>query len=699
MPSRRKFLLQASPLAIAAFDTPEILAEPAVKPAPTHTASLSGEWHFRTDPNAEGERRGWQGSSAPSEGWRVVRVPHTWQIEEGLTEYRGIAWYRRSFDAPASWKGACVRVNFEAVFHSARVWVNGQPAGDHLRKGYTAFSLDISRLLRFDQPNSITVQVDNAFDEHMLPRGRSSDWAHDGGIYRPAWLLVTPRTYVDRIDIDAVPDLVSRTASIGVVAVLRNTKGQRAHASVSLRIVEEDTGRIAAQLSPAAVAIDAGQTSEARLQAALPNTRLWHFDHPHLYRAEVTLESGDGDEHTLDSTFGVRTFEVRESSFYLNGERVFLMGVERMAGSNPEYGMAEPETWISHDHDDLKNLNCTFTRVHWQQDRRVLDYCDRNGIMIQTEVPTWGPNTFKGMQATCDADIMQNGIEQLREMIARDRNHPSIVSWGLCNEIGGQNPPAYDFAKNMLAEAKRLDPRRLCSYASHSLFHTPGKDVAALMDFVECNEYIGSWTPGNPETLAKILDQIRAEIPGKPIVISEYGYCACTADRPEGDQSRGEILRSHDAVFRERPYVAGLIFFCYNDYRTHIGDRGLGVARQRVHGVVDLYGNRKPSYELLRQESSPIESVAVAGKPKDLKVTVRTRKTVPSHHLRDYLLRAVYFGQGDIPIERKQAAIPDLEPGQEVTLPVSFADATPEYIRFDVLRPTGFSTYSLDWKL
>ena len=86
-------------------------------------------------------------------------------------------------------------------------------------------------------------------------------------------------------------------------------------------------------------------------------------------------------------TFGVRKLEVKGSAFYLNGEQVRLMGVERMAGSNPEFGMAEPSRWITHDHDDLKHLNCVFTRVHWPQDTRVLDYCDRHGILMQSEIP------------------------------------------------------------------------------------------------------------------------------------------------------------------------------------------------------------------------------------------------------------------------------------------------------------------------
>ena len=182
------------------------------------------------------------------------------------------------------------------------------------------------------------------------------------------------------------------------------------------------------------------------------------------------------------------------------------------------------------------------------------------------------------------------------------------------------------------------------------------------------------------------------------IVISEYGYCACTAERPEGDERRREILRSHDAVFRQRDYIAGLIFFCYNDYRTHIGDRGTGVLRQRVHGVMDVWGNCKPSYDLLREESSPIAELRIEGRPTAFKITVRARTHVPAYTLRGYRLRGAYFGYGQIPIEQQEAALPELKPGSEAALEIHFADAQPEKIQFDVLRPTGFSAYTRIWK-
>lgn len=683
MPSRRNFLRQATSLAAGAAGVQA--ASATAGGGITEIVSLCGSWMFRT---------------APNEGWRTVTVPHTWQIEADLVNYRGVASYQRTFEVLPAWKGSAVRVEFEAVFHSAKVWVNGSAAGEHLRKGYTAFSFDIAHLLRWDGPNVISVQVDNAFDETMLPRGKSSDWAHDGGIYRPVELLITPKAFLERADIDTFPDFSTGDARLDIVAFAHNAGSESWKGTISARVIDQETGLTAAAKADAAeLAINSGNTATAKISLTLPRAKLWHFDHPHLYDLELTMSDGHTSPHRLISTFGVRKFEVNDVGFYLNGERVRLMGVERMAGSNPEFGMAEPEDWIAHDHDDLKRLNCVFTRVHWPQDRRVLDYCDRHGILIQTEVPAWGPQTFAGMTAGPSDAIMQNGLEQLREMVARDRNHPCICSWGVCNEINGQNPPAYAFAKRMYGEAKKLDPTRLVSYASHSLFETPGKDVAGVMDFVMMNEYYGSWQRGTPADLARTVDQLHAAFPHKPIVISEYGYCACTAERPEGDQKRVETLVDQDGVFRERDYVSGLIFFCYNDYRTHVGDRGLGVMQQRVHGVVDLYGAHKASYEVLRKESSPIASIQVEGQPKDLKLTVRARKHVPGYTLRGYKLRGIYYGYGEIPIERKEIALPDLSPGQEAALSMGFTESTPLRIEFDLLRPTGFSAYSVEWKL
>ena len=700
MHSRRKFLTQAGVLAAGTLGTPALQAgEKTAGSSAPETVSLCGQWWFREDSGNVGEEQRWYRTDDASDAWRRVRVPHTWQVEAAFIGYRGVAWYRRSFDAPSGWQNSAVRIEFEAVFHTATIWVNGELAGEHGRKGYTAFMLDITHLLRRGSSNTIAVRVDNAFNGNMLPRGRSSDWAHDGGIYRPVQLLITPKTFVERVDVEAVPDLASGDAKLSITAYLRNTSPKPWTGRTSFRIVDEATGLTALNSSDTTgLTIESCAGHAAKCEATLPKAELWHFDHPNLYQLIFSIASGQ-ETHRFSTTFGVRKLEAKGSGFYLNGERVRLIGVERMAGSNPEFGMAEPSQWITHDHNDLKHLNCVFTRVHWPQDKKVLDYCDQNGILMQTEIPAWGPDTFDGMGAEPDTAIMENGLEQLREMIARDRNHPSVVVWGLCNEIGGQNPPAYQFAKHMLTEAKSLDPNRLCSYASNSLDETPERDAAGLMDFIETNEYFGSWAPGSPVEVAKHLDKLHAAFPGKPVVISEYGYCACTEDRPEGDEHRIEILRTHDAAIRSKDFVAGAIFFCYNDYRTHVGDRGVGAFLHRVHGVVDICGGQKASYEVLRRESSPVESLTVENHGNAFRLRLKPRQDVPSYTLRDYKLKGIFYGEGEIPVERQEAELSEVASGTQTTVTLTFSQpGVPLHVKFDVLRPTGFSAYSRDWK-
>ena len=573
---------------------------------------LDGTWLFRTDPDGRGGTAGWNGADiVDAGGWEEVPVPSTWQVAEKTVDYLGCAWYRREFAAPDAWKGLVVRIEFEAVFHTAEVFVNGRKAGEHVGKGYTAFAFDISGLLAFGARNAVAVRVDNAFAPAMLPWSASYDWTPDGGITRPVRLIVTPPVYIERLWVDAVPELPAGPTALSVTAVVRNTTARAVRIGLHHLLKEEASGApLPAGGSPIEETVPAGTAREVRFADSRTDvlSKLWHFDHPHLYAIEASISRNGRILHRAETTFGVRRIEVRGTEILLNGEPVRLAGVERMGGSHPGFGMAEPASWIEHDHADMKELNCVLTRVHWQQDRRVLDYCDRHGLLIQVEVPTWGPDTFAKPGPEEIERIKANGLEQLRETIARDRNHPCVFSWGLCNEVDGQNPVAQSFVRAMLREAKGLDPGRLCSYASNSLQTTPERDVAGEMDFIEWNEYYESWFGGDVGTLQRNLEAIHRAFPDKPVVISEYGYCACTADRPEDDARRAEILRTHNAVFRRFPWVAGLIFFDYNDYRTHIGDKGTGVLKQRVHGVVDVFGVRKPSFEALREESSPVES-------------------------------------------------------------------------------------------
>jgi len=669
---------------------------------------MDGPWFFKLD--RTGGARSYdevQTAQRPADAGRIT-VPHTWQIQAETANYKGVVWYKTEFDAPASWSEKTVRIEFQAVTHSAKVWVNDALVGEHLHKGYTAFTFDITKALRFGATNTLAVRVDNSFNAFMLPRDKSFDWTVDGGIIRPVRLLVTAQTYIERIEIEAIPDLTSikpkerdegAETRISLRAVVRNSSSQAKQVRVSWRILDnyaQSSGSVEGATN--AIPLAAAATATLAPPATTRRMSLWHFDHPDLYRAAVTLECDGRPVHCYAESFGVRKFEAKDGGFSLNGERVRLMGVERMAGSNPDYGMAEPSSWIEHDHNDLKELNGVFTRVHWPQDRRVLDYCDRHGILIQEEVPAWGPDTFQGMKDEPSPEIIESGLEQLREMIERDRNHPSIITWGLCNEVDGTNPPAQKFIRRMAEEARKLDPTRPLTYASHSLYDAPERDVAGEVDFISWNEYYGSWHKGDPGSVRKSLEAIHRAFPSKPIVVSEYGYCECAPDRLGGDTRRIEILRDHTNVFRDYEYVAGAIFFDYNDYRTHVGDKGIDALKQRVHGVVDLYGERKPSFQALRDESSPIGELKVSINGRWITASILTRVDLPAYTVEGYTLRAIVYGFGDLPVEQCSVPLPKMAPGEGVIQEVAFEEKAPQRIRVDVLRPTGFSAATAWWK-
>jgi beta-galactosidase len=267
-----------------------------------------------------------------------------------------------------------------------------------------------------------------------------------------------------------------------------------------------------------------------------------------------------------------------------------------------------------------------------------------------------------------------------------------------CKEVNGKNPVARVFIEELCAEARRLDPKRLLTYASDSLGEDPGQDAAGLLDFISWNEYYETWHGGTADSVRPALDRIAAAFPGKPIVVSEYGYCECASGREAGDEGRMRILEAHTAAFRQSGAVGGLIFFCYNDYRTHIGDKGLGALKQRVHGVVDLYGARKPSYEALREVSSPIESLSVRRTARGISAAVCSRSSVPAYVLDGYRLRAVIHGFGGLPMEKRDAALPRLAPGESVEIALPVDDPAPMRIVVDVLRPSGFSVKTVEWR-
>jgi len=688
---------------------------------PADSLSLSGKWRFTVDPDATGEEMGWADPSFDDAAWTEVTVPHTWGVMEAHSDYDGLAWYRQRFTLPAEAQEAHLRLRFAAVFYIADVWLNGAYLGSH-EGGYTPFEFDVSGIARPGAENALAVRVDNLRAADRIPATLSEDWSFDwwnyGGIVRDVSLETTSRAFVVRQRVVAVPNLVgvgvADTATLAVTVTVRNASSALLQGTLSADVIDDATGLSALTSLPTApVGLAAGERADIELTATVLEPKLWHFDHPHLYRWSTSLVGSEGELlHHDQVTFGIRLVELKQARFTLNGEPMRLVGLTRHADS-PNHGLAETVTVMATDYDDLKTLNMVFSRpVHYPQHEFILDYCDRNGILLIPEVPAW--------QLTAEQMASQRMRElerqQLREMVEASFNHPSVWAWSVGNEYQSQTEAGIRFTRDMIGYVKTLDPTRPVGFASHRLGRKPETDATALADFVMMNQYFGTWH-GPKDALGQVLDRIHALWPDKAVIISEYGFEShwnaywgppssaldpsqyyvipenMPADSEEADAQRRAVIAEQMEVLRSKPFVAAAIFWCYQDYRTPSGF---------VMGVVDASRNRRGSWSLLRDEYAPllIESAVfapISGGRQSVTVSLRTRgpleRDMPAYTLREYDLRWVVtspeggqlFAAGDL-------AFPTLEPGSKWSGEIGWAVPETEYVfTIRVVRPTGFT--------
>ena len=665
--------------------------------------SLNGTWNFRLDPDDKGIAEKWftRGSDAflPAKA-RIVRVPHTWQVEPGSQDYYGVAWYQTIIMAESDWNSKTTWLEFDAAYRDVTVWVEGARIGEHIGSGWTPFRFAVKNWNMRDW-STIVVRVDNRFSENALPYKKSSDWAADGGIIRSVRVRVLPSYHIASIQVHAEPYTTTSPKEPLEANVELVGSGIDEELVLLFDVIGPTGRRVAGGGMPIKTGPDGKVTAHWTNPKFNPDPQdLWHFDQPRLFRLVCTLRRGDTVVHRREATFGIRKIEVRDGRFWLNGEPMRLMGVEWMPGSDPRYGMAEDPRVAREILTDMKRLNCIITRFHWQQDDSVFDFCNREGMLVQEEIPAWGGETMRG-----SLDAVQE--MQTREMILAHYNYPSIFAWGLCNEIGGQSREAHRFVGRGRDLARALDPHRLLTYASNSLQKNPERDAVGLLDFIEWNEYYESWYGGGVPDVEANLKRIHDALSTKTVVVSEYGLCECTPKNPVGDPRRIEILRTHTDGYRKAPWVAGSIFFDYNDYRTHIGDKGQGEFRQRVHGVVDLFGRRKPSWEALRRECSPIKSLTVADPAPTSPttralveiVTRRLEDDFPSYTLRGYQLVWIAYNDLGQPIGTGRRVLKDLPPGTRQIETIEWPTFEPlRSVRVEVFRPTGYSVIDAEWK-
>lgn len=644
------------------------------------TLAINNDWRFTTDKKAEGLKANW--FAADLVGGRTVALPHTWNVEPANQNFYGWGWYQKKMTAPANWKNKNVVLQFGAINHTAHIYVNGVKVAEHIGDGFSKFFVNLNGKLNYGKENTITVACNNEYSKGKVPFGSSFDWPNDGGLIRKVALIISDKPAANYIHITPKLNLADNSGKLIIKLGFDNPPVQNLRFAV--RIAEEN--QATKNVLYTSTATPTWENGEASVSIDLPKVNAWHFDFPNLYRIDVTIVNGKKAVDRIAANTGFRSFEMKDGKVFLNGEAIKLMGVEWTAGSNPNFGFAETDSMILAMGKLMKDVNCIFSRQHFQQDDLFYDFCDRNGILVQQEVPLWGPET------PSNETIRAISMKQLEEMVHNFYNHPSIFSWGVGNELRGRDADMKNMIADLLEKARSLDATRQVAYVSNTLtssFYNNPKftpDAAANGDYLMMNEYGGSWWGIATGNIHKVLDSVHMSYPKMPFFISEFGLCE--PNFKGGDERRLQDLIYHMSLYETKDYVQGAIYFDLTDYRTHYpGTSDTSKFRRRIHGIYDMYGNPKPSMKVLREYSSPVEVQQVRqwGKGK-LNLLIFGNIGLPQHTVKGY--KVYVSSTEDNYAGTKAYELPEIKPGQKIDFEVD--DLYNGKAVVTVVRPTGF---------
>jgi beta-galactosidase len=455
--------------------------------------------------------------------WETVSLPHTWNNmdgQDGGDYYRGPAWYRNSFSIPNEFKGNKIFIKFGAAGTIAGVYINGKFAGEH-KGGFAAFIFDITELLNYGGENVIAVKVDNTYYKNSAAFSITpleGDFTKDGGLYRKVNLIITKKVHISLTDY----------ASSGVYITQKNVSDERADISISTELkndydenqnlsvkisIDDRSGRIVKE-SEDMVNLEPQSGKEFTKNFSLNNPALWNGRvNQYLYKIIVSLYQNQNLVDQVEQPLGLRFYKVDpEKGFFLNGKPYNLHGFG-LHEDRENKGRAISDEDRGDEIKDMLDIGATFVRlVHYQHAEKIYDLCDSSGIVVWTEL---------GLVDRIDSSnlFIQNVKQQLIELIKQNYNHPSILFWGIFNEINNaKGPDPAALVKELNQAAKTIDPYRLTTAASNN----NDMPTAFVTDVLGLNKYFG-WYTGKVNDFGTYLDQWHKKHPGRAVGISEYG--------------------------------------------------------------------------------------------------------------------------------------------------------------------------------
>jgi beta-glucuronidase len=574
--------------------------DPMLRPQDTATRErkpLTGLWRFRLDPAGEGRSAGW--FTRPLAGAREMPVPASFNdvvADPAVREYFGDVWYQTAARVPRGWDGQRVVLHFESATHRATAWVNGAEVVSH-EGGYTPFEAEVTEHVQAGEEALVTVVVNNTLNWQSIPPGVIEDtpsgkrqvYWHDffnyAGIHRPVWLYATGRAHLT--DVTVVTDLDGDNGLVRYRTEAESADG----AQVKVVLRDADGGEVAS-----------GTGASGTL--TVPDVHRWAPGDGYLYDLEVQLVGDGGD--VLDSyhqSVGVRTVAVDGTRFLINGEPFHFTGF----GKHEDLaviGKGHNDAFLARDFELLKWIGAnSFRTSHYPYAEAVLDYADRQGIVVIDETAAVGLNMGLGggifggqgyttfSPETVNDQTREAHAQAIRELVARDKNHPSVALWSIANEPESDTEAAERYFRPLFELARQLDPTRPVGFVNVLLAPYPTCRVSQFGDVVMLNRYYGWYLhTGDLESAERAWEEELKgwASEGKPIIITEYGadtYPGLHAliAQPWSEEYQVAYLDMNHRVFDRVDAVVGEHVWAFADFAT-------------TSGIMRVGGNKKGAF-------------------------------------------------------------------------------------------------------